>query len=353
MLVENASWVVLKFVPDKCPGCGASLANANIDTLLSQSTGFLTCPNCSNTTMVISRQRIAVSRQEEAQQLLKEGYTAVLSLRKEQDASSGQKAPLPEWFIQVHAHLCARAQELREELSAVADPHLRASRFEGEIFPHIAEIIYRVRNEQRMEGISPEAKTILKNEWNNLTRTSKELLLAAQIIRNNLLRYLEHTAENPTAAHEADFSAPIILCGQVIEHEIKEKIFIPFRKNHPRFYFEYMEDSPRLSAAVTKLDAWCRQEDPLALNDACECLLQLGGPRALRNKFKNFLQQHLKNYETLIVENVLPQRIFTFLTTYRNRCSIIGPVSYSEYQRCEDLLLRPPVKLLALLAEAT
>lgn len=354
MLPETASWVVLKFVPEKCPGCGTSLANAEVDSLLSQSTAILTCPTCSSATIVISQHRLTVSKLEDAQQLLEKGYTAIIPLQKTSAAPSCRKgASLPDWFIQVHAQLFARAQEVRKELATTSDPHQRASRFEAEIFPLVAEIIYRARNEQRIETASCEAKNILKNEWNNLTLTSKELLLAAQIMRNNLLRYLEYAAEgNSAAAEEVDFSAPIILCSQVIEHEVKEKIFIPFRKNHSRFSFEYMENSPRLTAAVNKLDAWCRQQDSLTLSDACECLLQLGGPRALRNRFKNFLQQHLKNYENLMVENVLPQRIVNFLNGYRNRCAIIGPVSYEEYQRCEDLLYRPPIKLLFLLAGA-
>lgn len=317
-----------------------SLAAWDGDSLIQ----FLSCQHCNNITMVVNLDQRYVLTREEAEEAVRDGYTAILPVSiKQIDAKVNGN--LSFWFRSTYDRLFNKASNLRNSLSSLENHEQRANDFERIMSPILADIIREIKKETDLENTFCEARNVLKSNWNQFNRDTKELLIAAHLIKKDLLTYAEVEAD-------IDYVAPVLLYARALENELYYKLFKPFSEVCNDFNYEYDESSPLLKKSIQVIRKMCKNGRKPNLSEMAYCLQTLAGPRVLGNWFKTFVRSMVRDYELLFIEHVFPQRVVGFVNAYRNRWGIIGPITLRECQRCEEYLLYEPIRLLPMLADA-
>lgn len=367
---EINAYLVPRFSPEHCPKClnrfkgphdfrPAAVAESTESVKLAQEPlvgeasmtawhgenliQYLKCRHCYNITMIVNLDQSYVLTLPEAEDLISQGYTAILPVTIQQ-IDEELSEPLSFWFRVTYDRLHKQAEKLRGSLEHLEDNGQKASRFEKGINPLMSDVLREIKKQEKLERLHCTAREVLQENWGKIGIDSRELLTAANLIRNDLLLYAQ-------VKPELDFVAPVLFYARALENELYTKIFKPFAEVSKSFNYEFEATNPFLKKAIWSLKQMCERGRRPNLGEMAYCLNTLTPPKALSNWFRTFIRIHVRDYECLFVDQVFPQRMVGFINAYRNRWGIIGPLTRRECERCEEYLFHEPVKLLKLVAD--
>ena len=175
-----------------------SLTAWNGDTLIQ----YLRCQHCQNITMIVNLDQSYVLTLSEAEDLISEGYTAILPVTIQQIDTELNES-LSFWFRVTYDRLHKQAETLRNSLNSLEDHGKRASRFEKGMSPILADVLREIKKQEKLERLNCAAREVLKDNWERIGSDSRELLTAANLVRNDLLLYAQ-------VKPELDFVAPVL-----------------------------------------------------------------------------------------------------------------------------------------------
>lgn len=367
---EINAYLVPRFSPEQCPKCLNSFKESSdfqpvavqvkaelVEVVHPQLVGveqsvawngenliqFVECLHCHNITMIVNLDQRYVLTLQEAEESINQGFTAIMPVTIKQ-VDSGMGEQLSFWFQITYDRLHNQALLLRDSVSSLEDNTEKANRFEKGMNPIMSDIIREIKKDQKLDKLYCVARNALKNDWEKISLDSQELLIIANLIRDDLLIYSQ-------IKPDVDFVAPVLFYAKAIENELYTKVFKPFAEVSNSFNYEYEVNSPLLKESIRSLKQLCEKGRKPNLGEMANCLNTLSSPRVLGNWFRTFIRTHIRDYEYLFVEQVFPQRMVGFINAYRNRWGIIGPLTRRECERCEEYLFYNPVKLLHLLAD--
>ncbi len=367
---EINAYLVPRFSPEQCPKCssrfkgpydfrpvavaestesakpaeGTSVSEMlltawNGETLIQ----YLRCQHCQNITMIVNLDQSYVLTLPEAEDLIREGYTAILPVTIQQ-IDTELNEPLSFWFRVTYDRLHKQAETLRVNLNSLEDHGKRASRFEKGMNPILSDVLREIKKQEKLERLHCAAREALEDNWERIGSDSREMLTAANLIRNDLMLYAQ-------VKPELDFVAPVLFYARALENELYTKVFKPFAEVSNTFNYEYEASNPFLKEAIWSLKQMCERGRKPNLGEMAHCLNTLTTPKVYGNWFRTFIKTHIRDYECLFVEQVFPQRMVGFINAYRNRWGIIGPLTRQECEKCEEYLFCEPVKLLKLVSD--
>ena len=365
---EINAYLVPKFSPEDCPRCfyrfkgpedfrpvliKSKSESGKVERILDTSKPvpwdslgliqFLSCQHCNNITMIVNLDQRYVFTIEEANKLVNEGYTAILPVMIK-EITTEVRGQLSFWFRVTYDRLSNQAATLRNTLNTLEDHEQRASSFEQGMSMILRDLVREFKKEYDQENVFCRARNILKSNWEQLTNESKELILAAEYIKNDLKVYAKTEID-------IDFTAPVLLYSQVLENELYQRIFKPFAAVCNEFNYEYQVDNAMLKSSIRILNLLCKKGRKPTLGEMAYCLQSLTGHRGPGNWFRTFVRSQVRDYEYLFIEHVFPQRMIGYVNAYRNRCGLESAFTGRECDRCEEYLFNEPIKLLPMLVE--
>jgi len=383
-LLRINAFLVEKFFPPRCPRCEASfrswddlslyfgektVASSLIMAmgewqkkwpeiwvpLSSSSSGtsrnpyeldFVICNHCKNATLRIMYAKRQVMTYEEAEKLVRdEGFTFI----SEATASGNMARTYSDlsWL--------ARADLVMLE-TTVREAHLRAEGIEdegvaGDIFAATIDKALNLIVKKNMEAAKSEEvegllRGIFGTLWEKLEPQSRDFLITAELLKNELGSYAE---TNPSV----DFATVVQSYSKALERTLLQKVFIRFADSPYAAQLPSETGRKTLDNSVLALQKLVSGQHDITLGSMAFCLLNVGCKMKHydSNGFAQFLQSVIGDLDKFCDFHKFPARLNAYVNNYRNRAAHVSKITKEECMSARAFLLEEPVKLLVLLEQ--